>query len=201
MSIEKFTAYNPTCLYFGEGVTDDLGKQTKKYGNKVLLVTGKGSVKKYGYFDKVVGQLRNAGLEIVEFSGIKPNPVIEDVREASELGRNENVDVIVALGGGSAVDSAKIISLSIASGYDGWDIMKGRAKPESAIPLICVLTLAATGTVRAYRRHVERPRCVLHCAGNAPVAKVPAWMSRNQRCEILKPRTTCLRRVSNWPAS
>lgn len=146
MSIEKFTAYNPTRLHFGEGVINKLGRRTKKYGNKVLLVTGKGSVKKFGYFDKVVEQLKNAGMEIVEYSGIKPNPIIEDVREATELGTKENVDVIVALGGGSAVDSAKIIALSIASAYDGWDIMTNKVKPESSIPLICVLTLAATGT-------------------------------------------------------
>lgn len=146
MAIEKFTAYNPTRLHFGEGVIDKLGRRVKNYGTKVLLVTGKGSVKKYGYFDKVVKQLNSEGLEIIEYSGIKPNPVIEDVREASKLGRKENIDVVVALGGGSAIDSAKIISLSIASGYDGWEIMKGNAKPKSAIPLICVLTLAATGT-------------------------------------------------------
>jgi alcohol dehydrogenase YqhD (iron-dependent ADH family) len=146
MSIEKFTAYNPTRLHFGEGVIEKLGRRTRLYGNKALLVTGKGSVKKYGYFNKVVDQLKGAGINVIEYSGIKPNPVIEDVREASLLGRNENVDVVVALGGGSAVDSAKIIALSIATGYDGWDIMKGNVKTNMALPLICVLTLAATGT-------------------------------------------------------
>ncbi|MEJ2595651.1 MAG: iron-containing alcohol dehydrogenase, partial [bacterium] len=146
MSIENFTAYNPTRLHFGNGVVDSLGETTKNYGSKVLLVTGKGSVKKYGYFDKVMAQLKSAGLDIVEYSGIKSNPVIEDVREATELGKREHVDVIVALGGGSAVDSAKILSVSIPSRHDAWDIMKYKAKPEKALPLICVLTLAATGT-------------------------------------------------------
>lgn len=146
MAIENFTAYNPTRLYFGQGVVTNLGKATAKYGNKVLLIYGKGSVKKYGYYQQVVAQLKSSGLEIVEYSGIKPNPVIEDVRMATGLGRRENIDVIVALGGGSVIDSAKIVALSLASGHDGWDIMKYRAKPETAIPLICVLTLAATGT-------------------------------------------------------
>jgi alcohol dehydrogenase YqhD (iron-dependent ADH family) len=146
MSILNFTAYNPTRLHFGEGVIENLGRRTKNYGTKALLVTCKGSVKKYGYFDIVVQQLENAGIEVVVYSGIKPNPIVEDVREASELGRKEKVDVVVALGGGSAVDSAKIIALSVASGYDAWDIMKYKAKPLTALPLICVLTLAATGT-------------------------------------------------------
>ena len=144
--MERFTAYNPTKLHFGEGVTDTLGERTGFYGKKVLLVYGKGSVKKYGYYDRVTAQLKSKGLEITEYGGIKPNPVIEDVRKATELGKRENVDVIVALGGGSVIDSAKIISVALASGYDGWDIMKYKVSPSAAVPLICVLTLAATGT-------------------------------------------------------
>ena len=145
-TMESFSIYNPTRLHFGEGVIQKLGRNTMNYGKKALLVTGKGSVKKYGYFDLVVEQLEQAGIEVVEYSGIKPNPVIEDVREASELGMKENVDVVVALGGGSAVDSAKLISVAIASGTDAWDIAKNKVNPTGAIPLICVLTLAATGT-------------------------------------------------------
>ena len=146
MAIENFTTYNPVKLHFGKGIVSGLGKSTAKYGKKVLLIYGKGSVKKYGYYNQVVEQLKSAGLEIVEYPGIKPNPVIEDVRMATDLGRRENIDVIVALGGGSVIDSAKIIAIAMASGYDGWDIMKYRVKPENAIPLLCVLTLAATGT-------------------------------------------------------
>jgi len=144
--MERFTIYNPTRLHFGSGVDDKLGKSVHKYGNKVMLVYGKGSVVKYGYYDQVVKQLKSYNLEIIEYGGIKPNPIIEDVRQASELGKKEGVDVVVALGGGSVIDSAKIIALSIASGYDGWDIMKNEVKPKSSIPLVCVLTLAATGT-------------------------------------------------------
>ena len=140
MAIENFTTYNPVKLHFGKGIVSGLGKSTAKYGKKVLLIYGKGSVKKYGYYNQVVEQLKSAGLEIVEYPGIKPNPVIEDVRMATDLGRRENIDVIVALGGGSVIDSAKIIAIAMASGYDGWDIMKYRVKPENAIPLLCVLT-------------------------------------------------------------
>ena len=146
MAIENFTAYNPVKLHFGKGIISKLGNTTAKYGKKVLLIYGKGSVKKYGYYDQVREQLKSAELEIVEYSGIKPNPVIEDVRMAADLGRREQIDVIIALGGGSVIDSSKIIAASVASGYDGWDIIKRKVKPGKTIPLICVLTLAATGT-------------------------------------------------------
>jgi len=144
--MERFTIYNPTKLHFGADVVENLGKSVAHYGTKVLLVYGKGSVIKYGYYDQVVKQLKSAGLEIVEYGGIKPNPVIEDVRKASDLAKKEGVEAVVALGGGSVIDSAKIMALSIASGLDGWDIMNHKVKPTASLPLICVLTLAATGT-------------------------------------------------------
>ena len=144
--MENFTAYNPTKLHFGENIIEDLGATVKNYGTRVLLVYGKGSVKKYGYYDKVVAQLVGAGLEIFEYSGIKPNPIIEDVRKATLVGKQNNVDVIVALGGGSVVDSAKIISLGIPSDEDPWDFMTWKLNPSKATPLVNVLTLAATGT-------------------------------------------------------
>ncbi len=144
--MENFIAYNPVKLHFGANVIETLGSTVKEYGNRVLLVYGKGSVKKYGYYDQVVSQLKKSGLEIFEYSGIKPNPIIEDVEEASQIGKKNNIDVIVALGGGSVIDSAKIISLGIVSDENPWSFMTWELTPEKAVPLISVLTLAATGT-------------------------------------------------------
>lgn len=144
--MKNFIAYNPVKLHFGKDVVSTLGETVKQYGNKVLLIYGQGSVKKYGYFDKVMVQLKAAGLSIFEYSGIKPNPIVEDVENAAALGREKKIDVIVALGGGSVIDSAKIIALSIATGLDSWDIMTHKVNPEKTIPLVNVLTLAATGT-------------------------------------------------------
>ncbi len=146
MAIENFTAFNPTKLHFGRGVAEGIGPAAKRYGKKALLVYGKGSVKKYGYYDVVVQSLRKSGLEVFEYAGIKPNPVVEDVKKAAELGRDKNVDVIVALGGGSVIDSAKIIGLTIANNEDPWNFMTWQANPVRSVPLLCVLTLAATGT-------------------------------------------------------
>lgn len=146
MSIKNFTAYNPTRLHFGEGVIEDLGKTVKQYGTKVLLVYGKESVKKYGYYDQVARQLTGAGIQWIEYAGIKPNPVIEDVRKAAAFGMENGVDVVLALGGGSVIDSSKIIAATIATGIEPWDIVSWKNHPQQSLPLICVLTLAATGT-------------------------------------------------------
>jgi len=146
MAIENFVAYNPTKLHFGKNVTDTLGETVKQYGNRVLLVYGKGSVKKYGTYDLVINQLTTAGLEIVEYAGIQPNPLVADVRKAAALGKEKNIEVIVALGGGSVIDSCKIIGLSIANNIDPWEFMTWQAHPTKSVPLITVLTLAATGT-------------------------------------------------------
>ncbi|MBC34593.1 MAG: NADH-dependent alcohol dehydrogenase [Bacteroidetes bacterium] len=144
--MENFIAYNPTKLHFGKGVMDQLGKAIQEYGKKVLLIYGGGSIKRNGIYDKAVEQLKSIGVEVFEYSGIKPNPIIEDVDEAAKLGRDNDVDVILAVGGGSVIDSAKIISITIPVQHSGWDFYAGKAKPQTAIPLISVLTLAATGT-------------------------------------------------------
>jgi alcohol dehydrogenase YqhD (iron-dependent ADH family) len=144
--MENFIMHNPTSLHFGRGVVNDLGKTLKPYGSRALLVYGKGSVKRNGVYDDVIRQLREAGIEWVEFSGIKPNPVVEDVDAAVELGMKEEVDMVLAIGGGSVIDSAKFIALGIPGGHKGWDIMTRKARPTKALPIFTVLTLAATGT-------------------------------------------------------
>jgi hypothetical protein len=93
-----------------------------------------------------MNQLNAVGMTVWSYSGIRPNPLIEDVDAAAALGREHHVDVIVAVGGGSVIDSAKVISIAIPANRSGWDFYTGRFKPSSAVPLISVLTLAATGT-------------------------------------------------------
>lgn len=138
--------YNPVKLHFGRGVADNLGKSVSKYGKRVLLVYGGGSIKRNSVYDEVMAQLQKIGAEVFEYQGIKPNPIIEDVDAAASLGRKEKADVILAVGGGSVIDSAKIISITIPVSHSGWEFMKNRQRPKSAVPLISVLTLAATGT-------------------------------------------------------
>ncbi len=138
--------YNPVKLHFGKGVVEKTGKSASEYGKKALLVYGRGSVKHNGAYDDTAGSLNEAGIEIVEYTGIRPNPVVEDADRAADLGRRENVDMIVAVGGGSVIDCAKVISVAVPCQRPAWELVEGAVKPLSGIPLLAVLTLAATGT-------------------------------------------------------
>lgn len=144
--MENFEIYNPVKAYFGRDVILKLGKEINKHGKRILLVYGKGSIKENGIYDAVIQQIESAGAEVYEYSGIKPNPVIEDVRAAVSLGKSKEVDMIIAVGGGSVVDSSKVISIGIAGDEDPWDYVKGKHVPPGGIPILAVLTLAATGT-------------------------------------------------------
>lgn len=144
--MENFEIYNPVKAYFGRDVINKLSSELVNHGKKILLVYGKGSIKKNGIYDAVMEQIRFAEAEVFEYSGIKPNPVIEDVRAAVSLGKNKNVDVVLAVGGGSVIDSAKVIAIGISGEYDPWDYVKGKRKADKGVPILAVLTLAATGT-------------------------------------------------------
>ncbi|MBN2892417.1 MAG: iron-containing alcohol dehydrogenase [Bacteroidales bacterium] len=144
--MENFTAYNPTKLHFGKNIVETMHTRVGIYGKKALVIYGKESAKKYGFFEKVTNQLTKANIEFVEFGGIKPNPVIDDVNKAVELCKKEQIDFIVAVGGGSVIDSAKIIAIAYANNEDAWEIMKYKVKTTKSTPIIVVLTLAATGT-------------------------------------------------------
>lgn len=144
--MENFVAYNPTRLHFGNGVVNDLGTAAVSLGKKALLVYGKGSVLRNGSYDDTLKQLQDKNISVFEFNGIKPNPVVTDVDEAARLGIAEDIDFVVAVGGGSVIDSAKVIGICIADEVSGWEVMTGNHTPLSSKPLIAVLTLAATGT-------------------------------------------------------
>ncbi len=144
--MKNFVAFNPTKLHFGRGVVTDLGTHASQLGKHALLVYGGGSVLKNGSYQDVLDQLHKHHIKVTEYSGIKPNPLVNHVDEAALLGRNKGVDMVVAVGGGSVIDSAKIIAICIADGFDAWRVMTGRDRPISSVPLIAVLTLAATGT-------------------------------------------------------
>ena len=144
--MENFIAFNPTRLHFGRDIVSTLGVAAAELGKKALLVYGGGSVLRNGSYHDTLKQLENEGIEISEFNGIKPNPRVEDAAVAAQLGRENKVDMVVAVGGGSVIDSAKIIAICISDNCDPWDVMTRKHHPLSSTPLIAVLTLAATGT-------------------------------------------------------
>lgn len=140
--------YNiPTKVYFGENQLGNLGKELSQFGKRVLLAYGGGSIKRIGLYDKVISELSNAGLEVFELSGIEPNPRIESVREGVRICKEQGVDVVLAVGGGSTIDAAKFMAAGAYVEHDPWEFFGANAKPiERALPLVTILTLAATGS-------------------------------------------------------
>ncbi len=142
----NFSFHNPTKIHFGRGAVSDLGTNASLIGKKALVIYGGGSVLKNWSYRDTMDQLKQNNIEAIEFNGIKPNPRVEDVMKAARIGRDADVDMLVAVGGGSVIDSAKIIAICIAETCDAWEVMTGKYEPKEATPLISVLTLAATGT-------------------------------------------------------
>ncbi|MCX7828893.1 MAG: iron-containing alcohol dehydrogenase [Thermanaerothrix sp.] len=146
----KFSFYNPTRIIFGAGCVSKLGEAAAPYGRLALLVTGRGSVKRSGAFQKAAEALRSAGVSFVEMEGVEPNPRISTVRRGAEIIRRAGCDLVVALGGGSVMDAAKVMAAAALYEGDPWDMMYVGARkprlPERALPIITVPTLAATGS-------------------------------------------------------
>lgn len=136
----------PTKVYFGENQLEHLGKELNKYGKKVLLTYGGGSIKKSGLYDKIVAEIKNAGLELFELNGIDPNPRVSSVNAGADICKKEGIDVLLAVGGGSVLDCTKYIGAATYYDGDAWDILLGKTPVEKCLPVITVLTLAATGS-------------------------------------------------------
>lgn len=143
--MNNFEFYIPTTAYFGEGQIEKL-PVIKKYGSRVLLVYGGGSIKRNGLYDKAVSLLKDAGMEVYEIGGVEPNPRITLVREAVKIVKEHAVDMVLAIGGGSSIDSAKLIAAGAKYEGDPWDLMMNSSLIQEALPIHAILTLAATGS-------------------------------------------------------
>ena len=143
--MQNFDYMTPTRLIFGKGVIEKLPEVMGKYGKKVLLTYGGGSIKKLGLYDKVKELLSD--FDIVELSGIQPNPKYDpSVLEGVRLCKEHNVDVILAVGGGSVLDCSKAIAAGAKYDGDVWDLISYKAFAKDALPIVDILTLAATGS-------------------------------------------------------
>ncbi|MCL4097799.1 Long-chain-alcohol dehydrogenase 2 [Bacillus altitudinis] len=144
--MENFIYYNPTKLMFGKGQLDGLKSELARYGKRVLLVYGGGSIKKNGLYDKVISALNEAEADVFELSGVEPNPRLTTVQKGIDICQNEKIDFLLAVGGGSVIDCTKAIAAGAE--YDGnvWDIISKKTTAQKALPFGTVLTLAATGS-------------------------------------------------------
>lgn len=136
----------PTKVYFGENKLGYLGEELAKFGKRVLLIYGGGSIKKIGLYDKIMKELKEAGLEVFECSGIEPNPRHTSVNKGADICKKEKIDVLLAVGGGSVLDASKFIGAAAFYEGDAWDIMIDKAPITNCLPIVTVLTLSATGS-------------------------------------------------------
>lgn len=144
--MNNFTFSQPTQIIFGKDVENQAGQEARKYGTKVLLHYGGGSIKRSGLYDRVTASLRNAGVEWRELGGVQPNPRLSLVKEGISLSREFGADIILAAGGGSVIDSAKAMAAGVMYDGDVWDFYSGRAFPQEALPVGVVLTISAAGS-------------------------------------------------------
>ena len=142
----KCTYNIPTKVYFGGDQLSNLGPELKKFGKRVLLCYGGGSIKKIGLYDKIVTEIKKAGLELFELSGIEPNPRVTSVNRGAQICKDENIDVLLAVGGGSVIDCTKFVGAGKYYDGDAWDLVTRKAPITNCLPIVTVLTLAATGS-------------------------------------------------------
>ena len=137
----------PTKIYFGENqIQENLSNEIKKYGKNVLLVYGGGSIKKIGLYKIILNELKNNEIKMFEYAGIEPNPRHTSINEAIKICKDNDVDCILAVGGGSVIDSSKLIAVGRYYEGDSWDLVLDNKKVKNALPIITVLTLSATGS-------------------------------------------------------
>ena len=174
--MNNFTYSIPTKIHFGKGQIAHLTELAQS-GRRVLLVYGGGSIKRAGIYDQAMKLMEGAGLTVFELPGVEPNPRIQTVRKGVTLCKEEDIDMVLAIGGGSAIDCAKVVAAGAKYDGDPWDLVLDSGKIESALPIYSVLTLAATGSEMD------------NCAVISDLTKNEKWATG---ADVLKPRMSIL---------
>ncbi|MDK9710019.1 iron-containing alcohol dehydrogenase [Acidaminobacter sp.] len=168
----NFKYYSPTSVIFGRDSVDKLGTQISSEVKTVLFHYGGGSIKRSGLYDQVQTILTEKKVKVVELGGVEPNPKLTLVREGIALCREHQVDLILAVGGGSVIDSAKAIGIGVNYEGDVWDFFMGKAQPGSCVPIGVILTIPATGS---------------ETSPNSVVTKEEGLMKRGVKSDLIRP--------------
>ncbi|MBU0674639.1 MAG: iron-containing alcohol dehydrogenase [Proteobacteria bacterium] len=144
--MQNFVFHQPTKILFGRETISSIGSESIVFGTRALLVYGSGSIRENGIYDRVMASLTEAGLEVIEYPGVRSNPVLSHVREGIRVAKEHRIEVVIAVGGGSVIDSAKAIAAGALVNHDVWLFFKGKKSVAGKLPLTCVLTLAAAGS-------------------------------------------------------
>lgn len=171
--MQNFVFQNATKIIFGKETEKTLGNEVQQYITKVLLHYGGGSIKKTGIYDRVCTALKEAGVDWVELPGAQPNPRLSLVKEGIELCRKEGIDFLLAVGGGSVIDSAKAIAVGVPYNGDVWDFFERKAEITQVLPIGVVLTIPAAGS---------------ESSNGAVITKEEGWYKRDIGSELLRPK-------------
>ena len=176
--MNNFQFYSPTEFVFGKGTENEAGKYVKKHGGtKVLLHYGGGSAVRSGLLDRVKASLDAEGISYAELGGVKPNPHDTLVYEGIQLCRSEGIDFLLAVGGGSVIDSSKAIAMGVPYDGDFWDFYSGKARIAAALPVGTVLTIAAAGS---------------EGSGDSVITKEAGGLKRGTGSDLIRPRFSIL---------
>jgi alcohol dehydrogenase YqhD (iron-dependent ADH family) len=190
--MDNFNFHSPTNFIFGKGTENQAGKYVKRYGGtKVLIHFGGGSVIKSGLLDRVKASLNSENISFVELGGVQPNPRSGLVYTGIEICKEENIDFILAVGGGSAIDSAKAIALGAVYDGDFWDFFEGK-RIEKALRVATILTIAAAGSEGSMGTVVTHENGMLKRAANGdPLRPVFSILNPELTCTLPPYQTAC----------
>ncbi|MBU3875350.1 iron-containing alcohol dehydrogenase [Faecalicatena sp. AGMB00832] len=172
--MNQFQYYTPTKVIFGKGTEEEAGELVKEYGcKKVLVHYGSGSVKKSGLLDRIFRSLETAGIAYISLGGVVPNPRLSLVYEGIELCKKEEVDFILAVGGGSVIDSAKAIGYGVTNEGDVWDFYEKKRTAQACLPIGVILTIAAAGS---------------EMSDSSVITKEEGWIKRGYSSNYCRPK-------------
>lgn len=171
--MDNFNYCNPTEIIFGRDRAREVGSLAAKYGRRVLVIYGGGSVKRTGLYDQVMQSLKEAGLSVSELSGVQPNPRLSLVYQGIDICKDENIDFILAVGGGSVIDTAKAVAGGAVLEGDIWDVYIGKTALEKALPIGVILTIPASGS---------------EASPDSVITKEEGMLKRGVTCEAYFPR-------------
>jgi len=171
--MENFVFHNPTRIIFGKGTEAEVGRETARYSRRVLLHYGGGSIRASGLYDRICRALKESGIDFVELGGVKPNPRLSLVREGIRLCREKRLDFILAVGGGSVIDSAKAIGIGTPADGDVWDFYLKTTKVTEMLPVGVVLTIPAAGS---------------EASNGSVITNEDGWLKKDAGGECMRPR-------------
>lgn len=170
--MDNFDFLSSTKIIFGKGTENLVGEHVKRYARKILFHYGGGSIKRTGLYDRVMRSLEDHGIEVVELGNVQPNPRLGLVREGIDLCRREGITFILAVGGGSVIDSAKAIGVGVPYSGDVWDFYAGKAEPKETLPVGVVLTIAAAGS---------------EASKSSVITNEEGWLKRGVNYDVIRP--------------